>query len=125
MYVRLEPGQTWDDIPEAVVDDCAQLVKANSIEGNKRNNLTIIYTPWDNLKKTQGMETGQVTFHNHKKVRRVHVEKRINEIVNRLNKTKEERHPDLMAEKIQREKLDRKAMRLAELTEVPLGETVL
>ena len=33
VYVRLQPGQTWDDIPEAVVEDCAQLVKANSIEG--------------------------------------------------------------------------------------------
>jgi hypothetical protein len=36
--------------------------------GNKKNDITIIYTPWDNLKKTGGMETGQVTFHNHKKV---------------------------------------------------------
>ncbi|KAL1932021.1 hypothetical protein VTP01DRAFT_9077 [Rhizomucor pusillus] len=114
VYVRLQPGQTWDDIPSQVIEDCAQLVKANSIEGNKKNNVTVIYTPWDNLKKTPGMETGQVTFHNHKKVRRVHVEKRINEIVNRLNKTKEERQVDLMQEKIQREKLDRKAIRAQE-----------
>ncbi|KAI8072490.1 hypothetical protein BC940DRAFT_292703 [Gongronella butleri] len=117
VYVRLKPGQTWDDIPEKVVEDCAQLVKANSIEGNKRNNLTVIYTPWANLKKTQGMETGQVTFHNHKMVRRVHVEKRINEIVNRLNKTKDEREVDLMQEKIQREKLDRQANKKEELKE--------
>ncbi|KAI9322686.1 hypothetical protein BX666DRAFT_2017202 [Dichotomocladium elegans] len=111
VYVRLRPGQTWDDIPEEVVEDCAQLVKANSIEGNKRNNITVIYTPWSNLKKTPGMETGQVTFFNHKKVRRVHVERRINEIVNRLNKTKQERQVDLMAEKIQRDKIDRKKAR--------------
>lgn len=123
VYVRLEPGQTWDDIPAAVVEDCAQLVKANSIEGNKRNNITVIYTPWDNLKKTPGMETGQVTFHNHKKVRRVHVEKRINEIVNRLNKTKQVREVDLMHEKIQREKIDRKKARQDELVMVcRLGE---
>ena len=118
VYVRLEPGQTWDDIPAAVVEDCAQLVKANSIEGNKRNNITVIYTPWDNLKKTPGMETGQVTFHNQKKVRRVHVEKRINEIVNRLNKTKQVRDVDLMHEKIQREKIDRKKARQDELVMV-------
>lgn len=118
VYVRLEPGQTWDDIPAAVVEDCAQLVKANSIEGNKRNNITVIYTPWDNLKKTPGMETGQVTFYNHKKVRRVHVEKRINEIVNRLNKTKQVREVDLMHEKIQREKIDRKKARQDELVMV-------
>jgi hypothetical protein len=74
----------------------------------------VIYTPWDNLKKTPGMETGQVTFFNHKKVKRVHVEKRINEIVNRLNKTKVEREVDYQHEKIQREKIDRKASRESE-----------
>ncbi|KAG2213420.1 hypothetical protein INT47_009094 [Mucor saturninus] len=117
VYVRLQPGQTWLDIPAEVVDDCAQLVKANSIEGNKKNGITVIYTPWDNLKKTPGMETGQVTFHNNKKVKRVFVEKRINEVVNRLNKTKIERQPDLMLEKIQREKIDRKTARLSEFAE--------
>ena len=29
VYVRLQPGQTIDDIPGAVLEDCAQLVKAN------------------------------------------------------------------------------------------------
>ncbi|KAI8371405.1 uncharacterized protein BYT42DRAFT_580117 [Radiomyces spectabilis] len=117
VYVRLQPGQTWLDIPPAVIEDCAQLVKANSIEGNKRNNITVIYTPWDNLKKTPGMETGQVTFHNQKKVKRVYVEKRENAIVNRLNKTKQEKYPDLMQEKVQRDKIDRKAARTDEFAE--------
>ncbi|KAG2230243.1 hypothetical protein INT48_006245 [Thamnidium elegans] len=117
VYVRLQPGQTWLDIPQAVVEDCAQLVKANSIEGNKKNGITVIYTPWDNLKKTPGMETGQVTFHNNKKVKRVFVDKRINEVVNRLNKTKVEKFPDLRLERIQREKIDRKNARLDEFAE--------
>lgn len=61
-------GMTWENIPQALLIDCAQLVKANSIEGvlvlfgptlngiftgktgNKKDNLTIIYTPGDNLK---------------------------------------------------------------------------
>lgn len=93
-------------------------MKANSIEGNKKNNITVIYTPWDNLKKTPGMETGQVTFHNHKKVKRVYVEKRINEVVNRLNKTKVERFPDLLQEKVQRDKIDRKKARSEEFAMV-------
>lgn len=29
-------GETLDDLPEAVVQDCAQLVKANSIQGNAK-----------------------------------------------------------------------------------------
>jgi uncharacterized membrane protein len=36
--------------------DACQLVKANSIQGNKMNNLDIVYTMWDNLKKTASME---------------------------------------------------------------------
>jgi predicted ribosome quality control (RQC) complex YloA/Tae2 family protein len=35
VYVRLpeDGSMTWDAIPEALLNDCAQLVKANSIEG--------------------------------------------------------------------------------------------
>lgn len=47
---RLEPPMTWESIPEALLQDLAQLVKANSIEGNKKNNVVIIYTPWSNIK---------------------------------------------------------------------------
>jgi hypothetical protein len=69
VYLRLpESISSWEAIPEMLLVDCAQLVKANSIEGasrtashpfclsnldpsgNKRNDLTIIYTPADNLK---------------------------------------------------------------------------
>ncbi|KAG2176705.1 hypothetical protein INT44_007369 [Umbelopsis vinacea] len=115
VYLRLQPGESWASIPQALLDDCAQLVKANSIEGNKKNDITIIYTPWANLKKTEGMDTGQVTFHNNKQVKRVYVEKRANEIVNRLNKTKVEKFPDLAQEKVQRDKLDRQASRQKDL----------
>jgi hypothetical protein len=58
----------WDNSPQTLLADCAQLVKANSIEGakfyfharhilnsfnsigNKKDDLTIIYTPAANLK---------------------------------------------------------------------------
>lgn len=48
---------------------------------------------WENLKKTPAMDVGQVSFHLDKDVRKIRVEKRINDIVNRLNKTKTEEHP--------------------------------
>ncbi|XP_057799634.1 uncharacterized protein LOC131015299 isoform X2 [Salvia miltiorrhiza] len=99
VYLRLHKGQTIDDISEGVLEDCAQLVKANSIQGNKVNNVDVVYTPWQNLKKTASMDVGQVGFYNSKMVRTVRVEKRINEIVNRLNRTKVERTPDLKAER--------------------------
>ena len=33
VYLRLQPGQSWDFIPEDLLHECCQLVKANSIEG--------------------------------------------------------------------------------------------
>lgn len=94
VYLRLNKGETLDDIHQDVLIDACQLVKANSITGNKMNNIDIVYTTWDNLKKTASMDVGQVSFHYPKLVRKFRVERRINEVVNRLNKTKIEAHPD-------------------------------
>ena len=33
IYLRMNEGETWDAIPEELLVDCAQLTKANSIEG--------------------------------------------------------------------------------------------
>lgn len=91
MYIY--KGQTIDDIPSAVLEDAAQLVKANSITGNKMNDVAVVYTMWSNLKKTKSMEIGQVGFHKDNEVRTIKVARRINEIVNRLNKTRNEAYP--------------------------------
>lgn len=109
----MRDGETWDRIPQELLNDCAQLTKANSIEGNKKDNITVIYTPWSNLKKSGNMATGQVGFHNNKLVKRVYVEKRENAIVNRLNKSKVEKYPDLRQEKADRENEERKKERIA------------
>ncbi|KAJ3295819.1 Coiled-coil domain-containing protein 25 [Rhizoclosmatium sp. JEL0117] len=114
VYLRMPDGMTWDAIPESLLIDLGQLTKANSIEGNKLNNQTILYTPWSNLKKTGGMETGQVTFHKTNLVKKVFIRERENAIVNRLNKTKEELYPDLAAQKIEKQKELRNAQRALE-----------
>ncbi|KOS21781.1 Coiled-coil domain-containing protein 25 [Escovopsis weberi] len=108
VYLRMAEGQTWDDLPRDLVMDLAQLTKANSIEGNKKDNITVIYTPWANLKKDGSMDVGQVSFHDQRQVKRVLVPQRENPIVNRLNKTKVEKKPDLKAEKDDRLKELRK-----------------
>lgn len=79
--------------------DLAQLTKANSIEGNKKDNVTVIYTPWSNLKKDGSMAAGQVSFKDPRKVKKILVPQRENPVVNRLNKTKVEKHPDLQQER--------------------------
>lgn len=40
-----------------------------TLAGNKKDNITVIYTPWSNLKKDGSMAVGQVGFKNQKMVR--------------------------------------------------------
>ena len=94
VYLRMKPGMTLDDLSEDIKLECASLVKANSIAGCKMNSVYVIYTRWKNLKKTNQMVEGQVSYHRPENVRRMKVEKN-NAIVNRINKTKEEKYPDL------------------------------
>ena len=54
-----------------VIIDCAQLVKANSITGNKMNDVDVVYTMWNNLKKTADMDVGQIGFHSNKAVKKI------------------------------------------------------
>lgn len=58
------------------------------------------------------MATGQVSFHDQKMVKKVHVPVRQNAIVNRLNKTKVEKFPDLREEREADQKEKRKAERI-------------
>ena len=113
VYLRPPRGMSVEDIPQAAITDCVQLVKANSIQGNKLNNIDVVYTPYPNLKKTGDMVVGQVGFHSDKAVKKVRVEKRVNEIVNRLNRTKVEKNPDLLEERQQREELEAQERRRA------------
>jgi len=99
VYLRLPAGMDWTEIPEETLEDCAQLVKQNSIQGCKQNNVDIVYTPWSNLKKTNAMEIGQIGFHNAKLVKKLFVERKNNDIINRLNKTRTEPQVDLRAER--------------------------
>ncbi|KAI9835590.1 MAG: hypothetical protein M1819_002041 [Sarea resinae] len=100
VYLRLRDGETWDAIPPGLLQDCIQLTKANSIEGNKKDNITVIYTPHGNLKKDGSMAVGQVSFKDPKKVKKALVVQRENAVINRLNKTKVEKtKPDLRQEK--------------------------
>lgn len=66
---------------------------------------------WSNLKKTPDMEAGQVAYHDEKAVKKIRVEKRRNEIVNRLNRTKTEEYPDLRQEREKRDSLERQAQK--------------
>lgn len=111
VYLRLRAGETIDDIPEAVIQDCAQLVKANSIQGCKANDIDIVYTMWSNLKKTPDMDVGQVGFHRQKEVKTLKVDKKVNEILNRLNKTREDKKPDLRAEREERDRHEREGQK--------------
>lgn len=73
----------------------ASVRAALTAAGSKQNDIKVVYTPWSNLKKTAGMEVGAIGFHDQKLRRYCKVYKKDNMIVNRLNKTKREEHPNL------------------------------
>lgn len=77
-------------IDPEILAQIAQLTKANSIKANKLNNITVIYTPVENLHTDGSMDIGTVTFKNAKQVKRVNVTKKDNAVINKLNKTKTE-----------------------------------
>lgn len=145
VYLRLPVGRSIDDISADTLEDCAQLVKANSIQGNKAASVDVVYTPWANLRKTASMEVGQacwpinatfchpitslplrqrnlhpvcimsssegelwgaaqVGFRDQKQVQKISAVKRVNDVVNRLNRSKREAFPDLAAERDMYEK---------------------
>lgn len=89
VYLVCPPGFTISSIPEQIVQDCAQIVKDNSIEGCKKSSVKIVYTPWDNLHKRGDMDIGQIGFHDTSRLKHVKVTKK-NEIVNRISKTRVE-----------------------------------
>lgn len=43
-------------------------IHIGNIAGNKMNNVGIVYTLWENLKKTSDMDVGQIGFHKQKEV---------------------------------------------------------
>lgn len=61
---------------------------------SQKSSVYVVYTRWKNLKKTNAMVDGQVSFHRPENVRRISVEKN-NPIVRAIEKTREERFPDL------------------------------
>jgi hypothetical protein len=50
------------------ISDGSYSTKTSCGAGNKRDNVTVIYTPWSNLRKDGSMVVGQVSFHDQKKV---------------------------------------------------------
>eukprot|EP01130_Rhizamoeba_saxonica_P016485 TRINITY_DN7630_c0_g1_i1.p1 TRINITY_DN7630_c0_g1~~TRINITY_DN7630_c0_g1_i1.p1 ORF type:complete len:211 (-),score=45.49 TRINITY_DN7630_c0_g1_i1:23-655(-) len=104
VYLRLPKGQTIDDCPPELIEECSHLCKNNSTKGSKLTNVKIMYTSWNNLYKPNGTSPGAVSYHNSDEIRYFTVKpKRVNAILNRLNRTKTERvNPDLATEQQQR-----------------------
>lgn len=93
-------GCIMQGIPDEVVEEMCQLVKANSIEGCKKASVTVVYTPHSNLHKDEeSMKTGAVGFHS-TALRKLRLVEKDKGQVKRLEKTRREAHPDLQKEKM-------------------------
>jgi hypothetical protein len=117
VYLRLRKNQRLEDVSEDAIMECAQLVKANSIEGCKKADVRVIYTRWRNLKKTHDMEVGAIGFHDKSKIKGLRVE-RDRDAVKKIEKTKTISFPnlELLQEERAREfREEKKAARRGEL----------
>merc|ERR1712118_145929 len=99
-----------DSIPEEVLQEMAQLVKANSIEGCKAASVDIVYTPFLNLKKEERMDVGQVGFKDEAFRLLIRNVERDREAVKAIEKTKEEREVNL-AEELDKRNAEERAKR--------------
>ncbi len=103
VYLRRPIDEKIEDVnPEAIAEMC-QLVKNNSIDGCKATKVDVIYTEFANLKKTQSLDVGTVTFFDQKLVYKVKNVEKDKDIVKRIEKTKVEKYPDLEQMKADRD----------------------
>jgi predicted ribosome quality control (RQC) complex YloA/Tae2 family protein len=89
-------------LPPQSVDECIQLTKANSIEGCKKSEVPIIFTPASNLLKTPDMDIGQVEFKD-RSLTRIVTAHTNRAMVKALAKQRTESYPNLSLLKEQRD----------------------
>lgn len=86
-------------IPDAVIEEMCTLVKGNSIEGGKRSEVDIVWSPFSNMRKDQQtMETGTVGFKDEKQCFYVKNCPKNRDDLKRLEKTRKEIDIDLPKE---------------------------
>lgn len=89
VYLKLlSTEKSLDDVPPDVINDCLQLCKSESIQGNKLPQCTIICTPWHNLRKNKYMKPGEVSFKSTRMIKKLECYARDNKVLNRLQKTR-------------------------------------
>ncbi|KAM3137145.1 hypothetical protein pb186bvf_010691 [Paramecium bursaria] len=94
VYLRLFENETFENFSQIALEDCLQMTKQGSIEGSKKEYINIVYTPWSNLNKSQGMEVGSVGY---KDITNKKLIKNIAKdpiILKQVTKTKQEEYPN-------------------------------
>ena len=98
VYLRTkEPITSYKQLTAEVILECAQLTKANSIEGCKKAFVGMNYTWASNLLKQDDMQTGAVSYKNGKKVVKFNIPKN-KDLIRQTLKTRTEEHPDFQKE---------------------------
>lgn len=89
VYLKLHRDESGiADVPKVVIQDCLQLCKSESIQGNKLPECKIIYTPWTNLRKSGHMSPGEVSFKSSSRCGKLMCYQRDSSVLSRLKKTK-------------------------------------
>lgn len=91
IYLKLLPHEkSLDDVPQEVLQDCLQLCKSSSIQGNKLEQCGITVTPWHNLRKSGYMKPGEVSYKSTKNCQKFQCYQRNQKLLNLLGKTRVE-----------------------------------
>jgi hypothetical protein len=76
-----------DNVPQEILAEMAQLVKANSIEGSKREQVDVVYCEYGNLYKGKSFEAGAVAYKEEKNNRYLRGVKKDKDVLKRIEKT--------------------------------------
>ena len=91
VYLRRPSMETaLDAVPAELLAEIAQLVKANSIEGCKRDQVDVVYCEYGNLYKGKNFEAGAVAYKEEKHNRYLRGVKKDKELLKKIEKTKTE-----------------------------------
>ena len=101
VYLRLGDSESIESVPNECIEECAILVKKNSIEGCKKEKVDVCYTPWTNLRNSKSTEVGQVAFNDEKFVFKTKATKEKSKcVLPKLSKTmRDVPNPDLENER--------------------------
>lgn len=119
VYLQMKEEEDFDFLEKDWIEKCAQLTKETSIDGSKCLKVWVVFTEWTNLR--EGLNPGEVFFHDKRKTKRVLVEGNNRKVFNFFKKNRKE----IEIEKHIEEQRERLSLRRKEAFDKKKQENIL